>query len=233
MSDIEQTARHLKQSTQTAFVPRHEYRKVEARLFGHLDLGFYDEARDYLVAQGGIWFGDFENLTVKASAIDLRTFIRILTAEDQTICICLYHPKPKLWTRLLLWIARFKLGRTVDCETEFPDGRYLITNNAQEASRLTLPPGFDEQYLPADTSYEVVFQTHQQRLKDFLAANPGVPPTMMRTAEEVMEMQHRMQAIKAAYRKEVGGVTKDELENFGVDSATAAKIKQEMDHQDR
>ena len=124
-----------------------------------------------------------------------------------------------------------KLGRTVDCETEFPDGRYLVTNNAQASSPLTRPPGFDEQILPSHTSYEVVFQTHQQRLKDFLAANPGVQPTIMRTVEESQEMQHRMQAVKAAYRKQIGTLTVDELKNFGIDRETATKIKQAMDHQ--
>jgi hypothetical protein len=228
VSAIEKTASDIKKLNERLYVPRHEYREVDARSFGHLDLHFYNQVRDAFVAQGCAWLGDVENVTLKNTLTDSQTFIRVLTSEDQTISIGLYHPKPKLWPRLLLWIFRVKIGRTVDCETELSNGGYIVTSNAAEAGRLNPPPGFDMKFFPANTGHETIFQAHRQRLKDFLTANPGIRSTTMRTAEDVLEMQHRMQAAKAAYRKSIGYVTEDELKRLGADSHTAAEIKKAM-----
>jgi hypothetical protein len=225
---IEKAASEIKKWNQRVYVPRHEYRQVEARLFRHLDLHFYDEVRDAFVAQGCIWLGDVENVTLKGTAFDFRTFIRVLTSQDQTVCVGLYHPKPKFWIRWLLWILRFKTGRTIDCETELSSGGYIVTSNAAEAGKLNSPPGFDMRFFPVNTGHETIFQAHRQRLEDFLTANPGIRATTMRTSEDALEMQHRMQTAKAAYRKEIGYVTEDELKRMGADSHTAAEIKQAM-----
>src|SRR6266404_4828852 len=230
MKAIEKTAGDIKKLNERVYVPRHEYRDVDAASFSHLDLHFYDAVRDRLVAQRCTWLADIENLTLKGTGCDFRTFIRCLLSEDQTICISLYHPKPRFWVRVLLWILRIKVGRTIDCETELSSGGYLVTSNAAEAGKLNPPPGFDMRFFPVQTDHETVFQAHRQRLKDFLTANAGICATRMRTAEEAQEMQHRMQAAKAAFRKGIGYVTEDELKRLGADSHTAAEIKQAMDH---
>jgi len=228
MNAIEKTAADIKDLNERVYVPRHEYRQVDARSFRHLDLHFYDAVRDRLVANGCTWLGDIENVTLMGTWSDLRTFIRCLVSEDQTVSIGLYHPKPKFWVRFLFWILRIKVGRTIDCETELSSGGYIVTSNAAEAGKLNPPPGFDMKYFPVQTDPEAVFQAHRQRLKDFLAANPGIHATRMRTSEDELEMQHRMQGAKAAFRKGIGYVTEDELRRLGADSHAAAEIKQAM-----
>jgi hypothetical protein len=202
---------------------------VDAQSFRHLDLHFYDQARDALVAQGCIWLGDVENLSLKGTFNDFRTFIRLLVSPDHTICIGLFHPKPKFLIRLLIWILRIKVGRTMDCESELSNGGFIVTSNGETAAKLNSPPGFDMKYFPITTDHDTLFQAHRQRLNVFLAAHPDVHGTPMRTAEEVLAMQHRMQAAKAAYRKGVGYVTEEELTRMGADAQTAADIKQAMD----
>ncbi len=225
---IEKLARDIKKLSERVYVPRHDYRRVDAASFRHLDLNFYDRTRDAFVAQGCTWLGDVENVTLKGAPNDFRSFIRILVSEDRTTCIGLYHPKPRIWIRLLMWILRVKIGRTVDCESELSSRGFIVTSNAAEAAKLNPPPGFDMQYFPVKTDCDAVFRNHSQRLKDFLTANPSISATKMRTAEEVLEMQHRMQAAKAAFRKGVGYVTADELERLGADTHNAAEIKQTM-----
>ena len=228
MDGIEKAASDIRKLNQTLYIPRHEYQPVDALAFRHLDLNFYDRVRDALVAQGCIWLGDVENVTLKGTANDFRTFIRMLVSEDRATCIGLFHPKPKFWIRLLLWILRVKVGRTIDCESELSTGGYWVTSNAMEAGKLNSPPGFDMKLFPVNTRHESVFAAHQQRLGEFLRANPGTRATSMRTPAEALEMQHRMQTVKAAHRKAVGYVTEDELKRMGADSRTAAKIKQAM-----
>jgi hypothetical protein len=228
MSAIEKAASDIKKLNERIYVPRHEYRRVDAQSFRHLDLHFYDRTRDAFAAQGCAWLGDVENVTLKGTANDFRTFIRFLASEDRTTCIGLYHPKPKIWMRLLLWILRFKVGRTIDCESELSSGGYIVTSNAAEAGKLNPPPGFDIRYFPVGTDHDTVFRAHCQRLKDFLTANPAIRATTMRNPEEALEMQHRMQSAKAAFRKGIGYVTEDELERLGAEPHTAAEIKQAM-----
>lgn len=230
MDTIEKTASDIRKLTEHVYVPRHEYQQVDARSFRHLDLNFYDRTRDAFVAQGCTWLGDVENVTLKGTANDFRTFIRFLVSEDRTACVGLYHPKPKIWIRLLLWILRVKVGRTIDCESELSSGGYIVTSNAAEAGKLNPPPGFDMKYFPVETDHDTVFRAHCRRLKDFLTANPAIRATTMSTAEEALEMQHRMQAAKAAFRKGIGYITKDELERLGAKPQTAAEIKQAMNH---
>src|SRR6266702_774448 len=129
MNAIEKTARDIKKLNEKIYVPRHEYRPIDARTFRHLDLNFYDQVRDVVVAQGCTWLGDVENVTLKGTPNDFRTFVRLLVSEDRTICIGLFHPRPKFWVRALIWILRVKIGRTTDFETELSNGGYLVTSN--------------------------------------------------------------------------------------------------------
>jgi len=228
MSAIDKTAQDIKELHQSIYVPRHEYRQVDASTFRHLDLKFYDALRDTLIAQGCAWLGDVENLSLKQTAFDPRSFIRILVSKDQTTCIGLYHVRPRFWVRLLLWIFRVKLGKMIDCETELSNGAYVVTSNATEAGKLNLPPNLDRKFFPLNTPHMIVFEEHQRRLKDIFATDPHVLATTMRTVEEALEMQHRMQAVKAAYRKGIGYVTEDELRRLGASPQTASEIKQAM-----
>ncbi len=164
--------------------------------------------------------------------MDLRSFIRILVSPDRTTCIGLYHPKPKIWVRLLVWVLRVKVGRTIDCESELSNGGFIVTSNAAAAGKLNPPPGFDIQYFPVKTAPDAVFRAHGRRLADFLRANPGINATTMGSTEEVLDMQHRMEAAKAAFRKGVGYVTEDELKRMGAKGQTAAEPKQASDRSD-
>jgi hypothetical protein len=233
MSEIGKAARKIKSLQETIYVPRHEYRPVDPQAFRHLDLRFYDCIRDALVARGCVWLGDVENVTLKNTANDFRTFIRFFVSDDRVTCVGLFQPKPKFWVRVLLWLLRIKLGKIMDCETELSNGGYLLTSNATEAARLNAPPGFDMKFVPLDTPHETIFETHRGRLDDYLQAHPEVSATRMTTADEVLEMQHRMQTAKANYRKSVGYLSHDELQRMGADSVTAAKLKSAMDGSDR
>jgi len=221
-------AKNLKNLNERIYVPRHEYRPVEASAFRHLDLRFYDKTRDAFVAQGCTWLGDVENVSLKGGAIDFRTFIRFLVSADRTICVGLYHPKPKLLLRVVLRVIGARSDRTTDCESEFSNGAYMVTSNAADAGKLNSPPGFDMKYFPVKTPPEAVWEAHGQRMNQYLASNPGVHATPMHTSDEALEMQHRMQTAKAAYRKGVGFVSEDELRRLGANPREAAELKQAM-----
>ena len=229
MNSTERIANDIKKRQELLYAPRHEFRVVEAKSFRHLDLGFYDKVRDALVAKGCACLGDVEIVELQNKGHCGRTFIRLLISRDGLTCIGLYHFKPKLWLRILVWFMGARVGRTIDCETELSNGGFLTTSNGAAAGKLNPPPGFDRKYFPVNTVHETVFQAHCERLADFVAANHGISITPMRTLEDALAMQHRMHAAKAAFRKQIGYVTQDELERLGADSKSAAEIKEAMD----
>jgi len=182
-----------------------------------------------LAGCGCRFLGDFENVSLKGTWNDFRTFIRALVTSDGAASIGLFHPKPKWWLRIVFWILRIKLGKIIDCESELSDGTYIVTTNAMEAAKLQPPPNFDNEFFPHDTAPEVVCEAHVNRLSDYLASHPGVEPTKVQTHAELLEMQNRIQAAKAAHRQRVGYTSVSELQELGADPETAAKIKDAMD----
>lgn len=210
-------AASIKKFTEEIYVPRHEYQPVDPRNFRHLDLHYYDSVRDALLAQGCHGLGNVENVTLKNSSNDPRTFIRSLASPGRDIALSLYQPKPKFWIRLILWIFRIKIGRIFDCESEFSDGTFLVTSNAAAAAPMKLPPNFDSKFFPWETPFDTVLQAHRQRIQAFLTAHPGVNPIRFPTLDDVLQMQHRQQAAKAAFRKSIGFVNEEELKKLGMD----------------
>lgn len=229
MADIEKAADQIKEYQKRIYVPRHEYRPINPNDFRRLDLKWYDRTRDLLVGRGCKFLGDFENVTLKGTWNDFQTFMRMLVTSDGATSIGLYHPKAKWWLRILFWLMRIKLGKIIDCESELSDGTYIVTTNAMEAAKVQPPPGFDNEFFPHDTAPEIVYEAHIKRLRDHLTSHPGVEPAKMQTQADVLEMQNRMQAAKAAHRQQVGYASVTELQDMGADPETAAKIKDAMD----
>jgi hypothetical protein len=221
-------ANDIKNLLEQTYIPKHEYCPVEPRSFPHLDLTYYESLRAHLVNQGCIYLGDYQNITLLRITIHLPTFIRVLVTPDNATSIGVYHIKPKLWPRLLLLLLRIKVGRIIDFETELSNGGYIVTSNAAQASKLNPPPGFHMKYFPAETDPQLVFNAHRERLAGSLLANPQIAFTKMETAGQVFDMQRRMQAAKAAFRKSIGYVTADELQRMGADPATARSIAASM-----
>jgi hypothetical protein len=229
MDRIEKAAERIKEYQKRIYTPHHEYCQINPNDFRHLDLMWYDQTRDLLVARGCRCLGDFENVSLKGTWNDFRTFLRTLVTSDGGTSIGLYHPKPKWWLRVLFRLMRIKLGKLIDCESELSDGTYIITTNAMEAANLQPPPGFDNEFFPHGTAPEIVYEAHVERLRDYLISHPEVEPTKARTQADVLDMQHRIQAAKAAYRQQVGYASVGELQNLGADPQTAAQIKEAMD----
>jgi hypothetical protein len=84
------------------------------------------------------------------------------------------------------------------------------------AAALADAPLINSEYLPARTTPLDVYARHTQRLAEHLAARPGVTPNVLRTHDDVLASQNRMNALKAAYRGELGMVTREELERLSL-----------------
>ena len=199
------------------YASTHDYVQADARNYRHLDLGFYERTAQALSARGFRTLADIEDRTVTntpgtvLSAIMIRTML----SRDGTVTAAFYHPHVRRFgLRALLWVLRKLPGRMVDMETECSDGTFVVTSTAVMAGAFQSPPPIYAEYLPGDTPVLDVYTRHTARVAAHLERRPGVQPLAAKTLDDVLAAQHRMDALKSAYRDEVGGVTREELEKL-------------------
>ena len=124
------------------------------------------------------------------------------------------------WMRCLQWIDVVpKKLSTVDLETEFVDGRFLVTHNSPQAALMKSPPQFDVEVHPAAISADALLEAHLIRLRRRLAAEPEVKPCVIRTLDDALASQKGQEGIKHAHRKSVGWVTKEEMQRLAMPGA--------------
>jgi hypothetical protein len=222
-------AKELVEDTKKRYAKRHEYRTITPAEFQHLDLGFYDEAKRRFEKHGFRHLRDEEDVTIKNTSMDPRTFIRVMLSHDGTISAAFYQPKVKLLARILLKITRTKVGRTTDCESELSNGAFICTSNAVTAGMISTPTDILTEYLPFESDPDLVLERHKERLCEHLDSHPDISVITLRSIEDVHASQHRQEAIKAAYRESVGWVSKEELEKCASgDLELAAEVHKEI-----
>jgi hypothetical protein len=213
MDKHEKSAAEILASIEAIYVPTHQYARVQASQFRHLDLAFYDKALADLQALGYRHVADVEDLTISNAPRNLmkRIMIRTLLSRDGTVMAGAYHPKLKLLWAILLRLLGMRQKPVIDLETEFDDGAFVCTSNASFAAAIQSPPLVLVEYLPSGTQASVLLDCHEQSVQAYIETTGSAPRTVS-THEELIQAQDRMHAIKAAYRNEVGGVTREELE---------------------
>lgn len=217
MEPAEKIAQEILVLIEASYKPTHNYVEVESRLFRHLDLSFYEQTTQRLCAQSFRKLADVEDTTLSASPgnVLMPVMIRSLVSSDGSIMASIYHPRIKpLRLRFLLWIMRKRLDKVVDMETEFTDGSFLVTSNAASAAGMDMPTWINAEFLPVSTSVDAVYQEHLNRLRAHLQNHPHITTKKIDTYEQLVASQNRMNALKAAFRGEIGGVSRKELERL-------------------
>jgi len=89
--EIDEAATKLVDLQEALFDRPHEYRKVDPADFDRLDLGYYDDTRAWLEAQGFTWLADVENVTLSGAMPNLRTFLRVMAGEGGAVTAAVYQ----------------------------------------------------------------------------------------------------------------------------------------------
>jgi hypothetical protein len=218
-------ARHILDSIAAHFVPDQEYVQVKEDDYRHLDLGFYRRTTEALEARQFLRLPDVENRTLAQAMGNVLqpVFIRPFLSPEGTTTVGIYHPRLKSWVlRVLLWLFRAAPGRTIDLETEFLDGSFVTTSNGMAAARLQPPPLIDALFLPYATPLQELLERHEERVQTHQRQSPRAVVRPVRSFEEMIASQHRSERLKAAWRGEVGGVTREELERLSLFGKGAA-----------
>ena len=211
------------------YQPQHAWASVRETDFGHLDLAFYRKTQRLLEEAGFVHLEDCEDLTIERAPANMlqRVLVRVLVSRDGTITAALYHPKLKsVYMRVILAVLGKRLGRITDFETEFTDGSFICTTNAMAAQAITLPDLIESEFLPVKTPPLELLERHRARVSRRIERS-GLQARAFRTVAETRASQHRMEAIKAAFRGEIGGITREELETLS-NAKLAAEVHAEI-----
>lgn len=235
MEPAEKAAHEILASLEATYQATHRYVEVKPSDFPHLDLGWYDKTSRLLATRGFRTVADVEDKTITEApgTVLSAILVRALLSRDGTVTAGLYHPHiKKLWVRVLLWILRKTPGKVVDMETEFTDGSFVATSNAASAAALENGAMILAEFLPFTTTPLEVHARHMKRVAEHLSQRSGIAPRVMNSYEDMLASQHRMNALKAAYRGEIGGITKAELDRLaifgkGLTDAVHAEIQAE------
>ena len=226
MHPTEHAAREILATIEAHFQPTHRYVAASAADYRHLDLGFYDRTARLLGSHGFRPLADVEDRTITEApgTVLSAILVRTMVSADGTTMVALYHPHIRsIWVRALLWLLRQLPGKVTDMETECSDGSFVVTSNAASAAAIQNPPLIATEYLASGTPPLDVAARHAERLAEHLAARPGVTARIVTSHAELVASQNRMNALKAAYRGEVGGISREELEQLSTFGTALAR----------
>ncbi|MGJ8660825.1 MAG: hypothetical protein ACSHXL_02180 [Bacteroidota bacterium] len=182
-----------------AFGRKQIWEPVDPQNFKNLDLDFYDRIQKELESLGFRCIGNDENQTLKGGFEDMYTFVRTFISGDETVQSAVYHPKPALWVRCLLFLTGSKLGKVYDFETELSDGSFVVTNNAKMASSLPPVPNINSKQYQVGTSLKNVLKGHLQRVQKQLNEKADVKAVRVSTKKELWSSQARLEEVKRVF----------------------------------
>jgi hypothetical protein len=226
MEPSEKAARDILAMLEHTYQPTHQYVRVQPSAFPHLDVRWYEATTRELASKGFRHLADVEDKTITATpgGVLRPVLLRSLISRDGTVMSALYHPRLKpLWLRLLMWLLRKTPGKVTDMESEFTDASFVVTSNAAAAAALDAPALISSEFLPTTASTLEVLTRHTARVAAHLAERPGVSARVVTTHDEYVASQNRMNALKAAFRGQIGGVTKEELERLSIFGTSVAR----------
>ncbi|MFK5923095.1 MAG: hypothetical protein QM496_13020 [Verrucomicrobiota bacterium] len=187
-----------------------DYQPTELRSVKRIDYSFYEASEAAMYLQGFSNMGDYQDLEHRRNFPKQQTVVRFMVSKDHSIMAAFYHlPIPRL-NKLLLWLSgNLTSFRTIDLETEFTDGYFVMTTTA--AMLLSAPPGGRRNQMPESTSVSDLVQFHNEAVESYRKKHPGVDAISFNSFSDIIESQERGVELMRQHRKNMGGLTKAEL----------------------
>ncbi|HBQ98235.1 MAG: site-2 protease family protein [Roseofilum sp. Belize BBD 4] len=206
-----ETAQELLDYQKKIYSQHHEFVRVDAGDFSHLDLKFYKQTQRQLERLGFEKLADMEDLTIsKANRSQPHVLIRVMLSRDRRTVAGIFHfPLPLLVKALQAIGLAPKGGKTVDLESEFEDGTFLTTSNTKGFDNSSPFPKIERQQLPGTASISELVRAHRIRVRDL---NPHTPALIIRNFDQAIAMQHRLESLKNSHKEAQGYLTREDIQ---------------------
>jgi hypothetical protein len=207
----------------------HEFRNADDEDFESVDRKFYDDAQQRFAELGFRHLGDIVDQTIEQTN-GLTTVVRVMSSTDGSTTAGVYHFKPPMMPRGF----EGKDLVMVDLSTEFSDGTFLLTSNTKGLDLTTTPTGLHRMQHELTTPIEQLVAAHETEKQKLLAAKQGATVVTINTLSDALESEKRQQAVKNAFRKQIGYVDPEEVRRIasrvdesGVTAEAAAQAADE------
>lgn len=182
----------------TSLPREHEYVRVDAGSFAHLDLAYYDRAAAELAKHGFRTVADIEDLTLSRTYPGLRTFIRAMVDDAGIIRAGVYHVRRGGLAILALGIVPRNV-RIIELVTEAPQGRFLSTSTSRGLDHALPPPEVEIERLPVDSDIHALVTRHHERVAARLGRGNRTP-VVITSYDGLISSVQRGNAVIARFR---------------------------------
>ncbi|HEY7088721.1 MAG TPA: hypothetical protein VH518_11570 [Tepidisphaeraceae bacterium] len=201
----------------------HEFRDATDADFAKVDRSAYDQATEDLNRATFRHLGDIVDSTIEETGGNSPP-IRVFASPDGTTTAGVYHFKAPGMEE--------KLGPDgaliCDFSSEFSDDSFLMTSNTEGLDLMTPPPKIRRRHCHVQTPLDEIRTTHETEKQKLLAAQPGIQCKSVSTLDDVIAAAKRQQAIKNAFRKNIGFVDPEEIKRIASKMGGDAKDVGEM-----
>ncbi len=191
--------------------------------FTWLDLGFYDEKQRELEALGVNKVRDYELLHFTRAFPEMRNFSRILINAERDIEVSVTQTK---FVKPKTFFERHFNNYIVEFCSEFSNGSFLNTNNAQGINPLGNMEGYTFQQFPPDTPLADILEAHESEVESICERN-DVTVLSHPTERDMLASGARQHLILRRDRQKKGGFTLQEMSeitDFPADEGAKAYI---------
>ena len=186
-------------------------RKVDFIEFPYLDKDVYDANTRELEALGFRHIGDMEAVALRQVSNFMPILVRGMM-KDETISVELYQMKTKGFMGFLAkLLSGLRNPHIVSFEVEGMDGRRFMAIRTPPHLKPYEPPETTVECIPATCPILQSYEAFEKMYREFLRNNPDFVPRRFRSFEDILDSAKRQQAARAAFRREVGMLTRDEL----------------------
>jgi hypothetical protein len=226
-------AQRIREAKKKIYQTVAEPKIVQADSYSHLDLDFYRATSAALQSRGFRVLGDIDPGQPIPMARPL--FIRISASADGGVMASVYNYRARGLARLLTPTHRDV--RTIDFESEFSDGTFVVTSNAYAARHLTPPPAISTAYLESDVALHALLSRHLERIAEHVEGR-NCRAVQISSLEDALQSQDRLRQVKAGFELQRGHqVSREELLGIATDAVVpgttqaAESIAAEMERQ--
>lgn len=192
----------------------HDYAPCDAAQFGHLDLDFYRRVTKLLQTAGFDQIIDTEPMHNTRSS-GKRVLMRFLLSSREPLYVALYNIHPLPPGLLARWRATLfgkRAGKgTLEFETEFSNGEFIITNTSMGKNPFTAPQQMHLAQVAPDSAPLAVLDIHRRRVAEYQGAHPGVTIRKMAGLSDIAASNERERQLKIAHRRAIDGISATEL----------------------
>lgn len=202
-----------------------EYADANPADFNWLDLPFYEDVTAKMSQLTFRHVGDVECITATRQFPGMRSFLRLFVGDGGSVMAACYHVKARGVFGLLALIRVIpRHMRVVEFESEFSDQTFLGTTTAPRKLIIGSFPGITNICMDLEVGEAEVLSKHREELGRIVNER-GVQPVRLMSKADLLASQDRMHALKSAYKKNRGYVTREEFAGMAGGKLSSAHMK--------